>query len=296
MDSTQDEHGAGLRVGVDIGGTFTDLVLLEGGRATATAKTPTTPEDPSLAVETGVLRLLAERAGDQVGDVVHGTTLVSNALIERKGATVGLITTRGFRDVLEIGREQRYDLYDLDLEMPAPLAPRRRRWEVTERILADGTVDTPLDEQDVRAVAREAAASGVQAIAVCLLHSYRHSQHERRIAEILADELPGVPVALSCEVAPELGEYVRTSTTVANAYVLPIIDSYLDTLEGRLHSHSVAAPLHVMLSSGGLASRARRPACWRPRSGAGGSTAIRCWRSTWAVRRRRRVWWRAACR
>jgi N-methylhydantoinase A len=242
------------RVAVDIGGTFTDLVLLEGGRATATAKTPTTPDDPSLGVETGVLRLLGEGARRQVGDVVHGTTLVSNALIERKGVRVGLITTRGFRDVLEIGREQRYDLYDLDLEMPAPLAPRRRRWEVTERILADGTVDTPLDEEEVRSVAREAAASGVEAIAVCLLHAYRHAEHERRVAEILAVELPGVPVSLSSEVAPELGEYVRTSTTVANAYVLPIVDRYLDTLEERLRSHEVAAPLHVMLSSGGLAS------------------------------------------
>jgi N-methylhydantoinase A len=242
------------RVGVDIGGTFTDLVLLEGGRATVTAKTPTTPDDPSAGVESGMLRLLAERAAERVEDLVHGTTLVSNALIERKGVSTGLITTRGFRDVLEIGREQRYDLYDLDLEMPRPLARRRHRWEVTERILADGTVDEPLDEDDVRAVAAAARGAGVRAVAVVLLHAYRHPRHERRVAEILAEELPGVPVALSSEVAPELGEYVRTSTTVANAYVLPIIDRYLDTLDGRLQAQEVTAPLHVMLSSGGLAS------------------------------------------
>jgi N-methylhydantoinase A len=242
------------RVAVDIGGTFTDLVLLQDGRATATAKTPTTPDDPSVGVETGVLRLLAEHPPEAVGEIVHGTTLVSNALIERKGVTTGLITTRGFRDVLEIGREQRYDLYDLGLEMPAPLAPRRRRWEVTERILADGTVDTPLDEDDLRTVVREIAAAGVEAVAVCLLHGYRHDRHERRVAEVLAEELPGVPVSLSCDVAPELGEYVRTSTTVANAYVLPIVDRYLETLERRLGELQVRAPLHVMLSSGGLAS------------------------------------------
>jgi N-methylhydantoinase A len=242
------------RVGVDIGGTFTDLVLLEDGRATATAKTPTTPEDPSEGVESGLVRLLAVRSAAPVEDLVHGTTLVSNALIERKGVPTGLVTTRGFRDVLQIGREQRYDLYDLHIEMPRPLAPRRHRWEVTERILADGTVDAPLDEEDVRAVAAEARRAGVRALAVCFLHAYRHPVHERRAAEILADELPGVPVALSSEVAPELGEYVRTSTTVANAYVLPIVDAYLDTLEGRLTRRDVEAPLHVMLSSGGLAS------------------------------------------
>jgi N-methylhydantoinase A len=201
-----------------------------------------------------VLRLLSEHPAEAIGEVVHGTTLVSNALIERKGVTTGLITTRGFRDVLEIGREQRYDLYDLDLEMPVPLTPRRRRWEVTERILADGTVDTPLDEDEVRSAVREAAADGVEAIAVCLLHGYRHAQHERRIAELIAEALPGVPVSLSSEVAPELGEYVRTSTTVANAYVLPIVDRYLGTLEHRLTALGIRAPLHVMLSSGGLAS------------------------------------------
>jgi N-methylhydantoinase A len=253
MTALEGPH-AGCRVGVDIGGTFTDLVLVDGGRATATAKTPTTPADPSAGVEAGVLRLLEAHAPERIGGLVHGTTLVSNALIERKGVRTGLVTTRGFRDVLEIGREQRYDLYDLFLEMPRPLAPRRHRWEVSERILADGTVDTALDAGEAREVARAAREAGVEALAVCLLHAYRHPEHERRVAEILREELPGVPVALSSEVAPELGEYVRTSTTVANAYVLPIVDRYLDTLERRLGEHEVRAPLHVMLSSGGLAS------------------------------------------
>jgi N-methylhydantoinase A len=248
------QREAGYRVGVDIGGTFTDLVLLEDGRASATAKTPTTPEDPSAGVEAGMRRLLAEHPAERIRELVHGTTLVANALIERKGVATGLITTRGFRDVLQIGREHRFDLYDLFLEMPRPLAPRRRRWEVTERILADGTVDTPLDVEELRRIAREARSAGVEALAVCLLHAYGHPQHEQRVAEVVRRELPGVPVALSSEVAPELGEYVRASTTVANAYVLPIVDRYLDRLEGRLDALEVDAPLHVMLSSGGLTS------------------------------------------
>lgn len=247
--------GAGpTRVGIDIGGTFTDLVLLHGDRVMAIAKTPTTPDDPSQGVDDGVAQLLEKHAELSFDELVHGTTLVSNALIERRGVPTGLITTRGFRDVLEIGREQRYDLYDLFLEMPRPLVPRRRRWEVSERILADGTVDEPLNEDEVRAIARTAAGQGVQAIAVCLLHAYRYPEHERRVAELLAEALPEVPVALSSQVAPELGEYVRTSTTVANAYVLPIIDRYLDTLQQRLQKRDVRSPLHVMLSSGGLAS------------------------------------------
>jgi N-methylhydantoinase A/oxoprolinase/acetone carboxylase beta subunit len=128
-----------------------------------------------------------------------------------------MVTTRGFRDVLEIGREQRYDLYDLFLEMPAPLAPRARRWELNERVLADGSVDTPIDREELRRLAREAREAGVEALAICLLHAYRHPEHELAALEVLREELPDVPLALSSEVAPELGEYVRASTTVANA-------------------------------------------------------------------------------
>jgi N-methylhydantoinase A len=251
---TERSVGQGCRIAVDIGGTFTDLVLLEEGRATATVKTPTTPDDPSEGVENGVVRLLEEHSAEHVSELVHGTTLVSNALIERKGAVTGMVTTRGFRDVLEIGREQRYDLYDLFLEMPAPLAPRARRWELNERVLADGSVDTPIDRDELRRLAREAREAGVEALAVCLLHAYRHPAHELVAREVLGEELPDVPLALSSEVAPELGEYVRTSTTVANAYVLPLIDRYLALLEDRLGRLRIEAPLHVMLSSGGLAS------------------------------------------
>ncbi len=251
---TESSAAPGCRIAVDIGGTFTDLVLLEDGLATATVKTPTTPDDPSEGVESGVVRLLEERSAKGVGELVHGTTLVSNALIERKGAVTGMVTTRGFRDVLEIGREQRYDLYDLFLEMPEPLAPRARRWELNERVLADGSVDTPIDREELRRLAREAREAGVEALAICLLHAYRHPEHELAALEVLREELPDVPLALSSEVAPELGEYVRASTTVANAYVLPLIDRYLGLLEGRLARLEIEAPLHVMLSSGGLAS------------------------------------------
>ncbi|HSR22739.1 MAG TPA: hydantoinase/oxoprolinase family protein, partial [Candidatus Eisenbacteria bacterium] len=244
----------GARIGVDIGGTFTDLVLLVGGRVTAVGKALTTPADPSVAVADGVARLLAEVDPGHVGEVVHGTTLVANALIERKGALTCLLTTRGARDALAIRREHRYDLYDLFLELPAPLVPRRRRWEVGERVLADGTVASPLDEAEVRRLAGRARREGVEAVAVCFLHSYRHPEHERRAAAILADELPGAPVSASCDVVPELGEYVRASTTVANDYVRPLMDRYLATLERRLRAAGLRAPLHLMLSTGGLAT------------------------------------------
>ena len=237
---------------MDIGGTFTDLVLLVDGGIAAVGKTLTTPADPSVAVAEGVARLLGEARPEDIGEVVHGTTLVANCLVERKGALTALVTTAGVRDALAIRREHRYDIYDLFLELPEPLVPRRRRWEVDERVLADGTVDRPLNDAEVRRLVRRARREGVQALAVCFLHSYRHPDHERRAAEILAGELPGVPISASFEVVPELGEYVRTSTTVANAYVRPLMDSYLGTLETRLHGAGITGPLHLMLSTGGL--------------------------------------------
>ena len=244
---------AQARIGVDIGGTFTDLVLVDRGRVAAVAKTLTTPADPSRAVAGGIRRLLAEVPPDRVSEVVHGTTLVANALIERRGATTALITTRGFKDVLAIRREHRYDLYDLFLELPEPLVPRRRRWELDERVLADGTVDIELDEEQVRTLAARARRERVEALAVSLLHSYRNSEHEMRAAAILRQELPGLAISISSEVVPEIGEFVRTSTTVANAYVQPLVDRYLGTLERRLGDVGLHAPLHVMLSTGGLA-------------------------------------------
>jgi N-methylhydantoinase A len=251
---TAEPAPARARIGVDIGGTFTDLVLLVGGRVAAVGKALTTPADPSVAVAEGVAALLAEVDPGRVDEVVHGTTLVANALIERRGARTALVTTRGVRDALAIRREHRYDLYDLFLELPEPLVPRRLRWEVGERVLADGTVDRPLDEAEVLRLARRARRENVEALAVCFLHSYRHPDHERRAAAVLAAELPHVPVSASCDVVAELGEYVRASTTVANAYVRPLMDRYLATLERRLGEAGLRCPLHLMLSTGGLAT------------------------------------------
>jgi N-methylhydantoinase A len=248
------EIGEPLRVAVDIGGTFTDLALLHDGRIGEIVKTPTTQADPSEGVEVGLQRLLRGHAPERVSEIVHGTTLVANALIERTGAPTALVTTRGFRDVLAIGEERRYDMYDLSLEMPRPLVPRRRRWEATERVLADGTVEVPLDREQARRLARRARREGVEAIAICLLHAYRHPQHEQALAEAIAEEAPTISVSLSSEVVPEIGEYVRTSTVVANAYALPLVSRYLETLARRVRALGVQAPLRVMLSTGGLAT------------------------------------------
>ncbi len=239
------------RIAVDIGGTFTDLVLVVDGRVIANGKVLTTPSDPSVAVETGVTRLLEHVRAEDVAEVVHGTTLVANALIERKGAATALVATRGFRDTITIRRELRYDLYDLFLEMPEPLVPRRLRFEVTERVLADGTVDVALDEEEVRRLARRLRREGVEAVAVALLHSYRAPEHERRVGEVLRRELPGLYVSLSSDVSPELGEFARTSTVIANAYVLPLIDRYLEMLQKRLTGLGFSGALRIMLSTGG---------------------------------------------
>ena len=241
-----------IKVAVDIGGTFTDLVLLAGGRVAASAKVLTTPSDPSEAAVEGLELLLAGFDPVRVTEVVHGTTLVTNSLIERKGARTALLTTEGFRDVLASGREQRYALYDLFLELPEPLVPRRRRFGVPERILADGSIDTPLNVEKVRSLATVLRTDGVEAVAVCLLHSYRNSVHEEEIRTVLRDELPGVAVSLSSDVSPEVGEHQRTSTTVANAYVLPVVDRYLEVLQERIADAGITAPLHIMFSTGGL--------------------------------------------
>jgi len=245
-------HGPrSARIAVDIGGTFTDLVLLRSGRVAASEKLLTTPGDPSLGVEAGLARLLETVPREEVGEVVHGTTLVANALIERNGAVTALITTKGFRDVLGIRRELRFDLYDLFLDMPEPLVPRRLRFEVDERVLAGGDVDRALDRDEVRRVAGRLRRAGVEAVAVCLLHSYRRDDHERVIGDELRTAVPDVPVSLSSEVAPEVGEFVRSSTTVANAYVLPLVGRYLELLEKRMEGLGLSGPLRVMLSTGG---------------------------------------------
>jgi N-methylhydantoinase A len=246
-----------LRIGVDVGGTFTDFVLVdESAGRVMTGKRLTTPEDPGRAILDGIARLLDEAGAgiDAVKQVVHGTTLVTNTVIERKGARIGFVTTRGFRDSLEMGREMRYDLYDLALEKPEPLAPRPRRHVVTERLDAQGRVLRPLDEAEARDVARALRAQGVEAVAVCLLHSYLDATHEKRLAKILREELPGVPVTLSCEVAPEIREYERANTACVNAYVMPLMDRYLARLEAELRRRGLDGPLHLMLSAGGIAT------------------------------------------
>jgi len=242
------------RIGVDIGGTFTDFVLLDTltGRL-FNEKLLTTPQDPSVALLEGVRRLLAAHGADarDVQSVIHGTTLVANALIERKGVPVALVTTRGFADVPEIGLEWRYDTYDLQLELPQPLAPRERRIEVDERIAADGRVLRPLDEASVAAAAERIRASGAQAVAVCLLHAFRNPVHELRVVELLRGALPDLVVCTSSDVVPEIGEYERMSTVLANAYVLPIFERYLAAVGRGLRGLGIDRPLHLMLSDGG---------------------------------------------
>jgi len=245
------------RIGVDIGGTFTDFVLLDSRTGVlSNGKVLTTPQAPEQAVLAGIRELLDRHgiAPDQVAHVIHGTTLVANALIERRGVPTGLVTTEGFRDVVEIGTELRHDTYDLFMRVPEPLVPRSRRLGVPERILPDGTVRTPLDEAAARDAARSLAAAGVQAVAVCFLHGFRNPAHERRMAEVLAEEAPGITICLSSDVVPEIGEYERASTTICNAYVLPVAQRYLTRLADGLRSLGLSGPLYLMLSDGGTVS------------------------------------------
>nr|WP_249732293.1 hydantoinase/oxoprolinase family protein [Roseococcus sp. SDR] len=241
------------RLAVDIGGTFTDLVL-ETPHRTHSHKLLTTPDAPERAVLEGARHLLAA-AGVQASAlslVLHGTTLATNALIERKGARTALLTTQGFRDSVEIAYEHRFAQYDLTMERPPPLAPRALRYTVPERIAADGGVLLPLDEAALHEVAQQARADGVTALAICFLHSFTNDAHERRAAELLAALLPDVSLSLSCEVCPEVREYDRASTTLANAYVRPLMDGYLARLEEGLRAQGIAAPVLMMMSSGGL--------------------------------------------
>src|SRR5258707_4487151 len=241
------------RLAVDIGGTFTDVVLERDGGAHA-IKVLTTTDAPERGVMEGVRAILAEAKcrPAEVGLVVHGTTLATNALIERKGAHTALITTEGFRDSLEIAWEHRFEQYDIYMARPEPLVPRDLRFGVPERVAADGAVLLALDEHAVRTVAAELRRRKIEAVAVCFLHSFTTEAHERRAGAILAEELPGVAISLSCEVCPEIREYERTSTTIANAYVLPRMAGYLGALEADLKKEGIAGPLLLMMSSGGI--------------------------------------------
>ena len=246
-----------VRIGVDIGGTFTDLLLVNDATGEIlVGKTLTTPQDPSIAVaeETRDALESSRTPASEVQTVIHGTTLVTNVIIERKGATTALITTRGHRDALEIRREHRYEMYDIFIEPPRVLVPRWLRLEVDERILADGSILQPLETAQVERLARELARKGVTAVAVSLLHSYKNPVHERLIAQVFARVAPDLETSFSSEVVPEIKEYERTSTTVCNVYVKHLVAGYLSELQRKLAQLGIEGELYIMLSSGGVAT------------------------------------------
>jgi N-methylhydantoinase A len=239
-----------MRLGVDIGGTFTDLVLIGDDGAVATLKVSSTPEEYGRAIVEGARRLLEGRSG--VREVVHGTTVATNAILEGRGARTGLLTTEGFRDTLEIGRLRYPRLYDLTWQKPPPLVPRRWRREVPGRLDPKGCEVAPLDEAAAREAILFCRNEGVESLAICLLHAYANPAHERRLRELAREVAPELPVALSSDVLPEIGEYERTSTTVIDAYLQPVVGQYLAGLSEGLRSLGVDAPVLVMQSSGGV--------------------------------------------
>ena len=245
-----------LRIGVDTGGTFTDVCAFdeETGRVHV-RKVSSTPDDPGRAIVQGVTEILDQIGGrtiDEVGYFAHGTTVGTNALLTGRGARTGLITTRGFRDLLELGRGRRPSMYDPQADKPTPQVPRHLRMEVTERVRHTGLVETPLDEDDVRRAVRELKDAAVDSIAVCLLYSYLNADHERRIGELIREEMPDVYVSLSCDVLPEFREYERLSTVVTNSYVGPVVANYLARLRQVLADRGLTAVPHVTQSNGGV--------------------------------------------
>jgi len=249
-------NDARFRVGIDIGGTFTDGTLVDSttGEVT-TSKVLSTPSNPASGFISAVEKLLATHGSidpTEIEHVVHATTVATNAIIEGKTATTAFITTEGFRDMLEIARQIRPSLYDLQFEKPQPLVPRQLCYEVPERLNAQGEVITPLDESVVEQVVEKIAETGVEAVAVCLLHSYRNSAHEQRIGELLRAKLPDITISLSSDVVPEFREYLRASTTVINSSVAPVVSTYLSSIREKLNSSGVTSELLVMQSSGGV--------------------------------------------
>ncbi|PZF77917.1 hydantoinase/oxoprolinase family protein [Aestuariivirga litoralis] len=242
------------KLAADIGGTFTDIVLEDGAKRWS-GKVLTTTDAPELGVIEGI-GLVLEASGlkpQDIGVFIHGTTLATNALIERKGAKTAFITTEGFRDIIEQGYEKRFDHYDLMIDRPVPLVPRTLRFEITERLAADGRELLPLDEGAVKKLAQRIIAEDVKSVAIGFLHAYAHDRHEARVRELLTRLLPqDVTVCISSEVAPEIREYERFSTTVANAYVRPLMASYLYRLRDQLKAMKLSAPLFLMMSGGGL--------------------------------------------
>src|SRR5262245_51330290 len=250
---------ARYRIGIDVGGTFTDLVAVDEQGALVLAKCASTPPDPSEGLVTG-LGLLASELGTslrellaQTETIVHGTTVATNALLERKGAKVGLLTTEGHRDVIEMREGLKDDRYNLRMAPPIPLVPRARRLGVRERLSFDGTVSTPLSLRSLGTAMSSLAKARVEAVAVCYLHSYRNPRHEKQTGRELARRLPGVYVSLSAEVLPQIKEYERVWTTVVNAYVGPALASYLERLAARLTSHGYRGDVLIMQSHGGVA-------------------------------------------
>jgi N-methylhydantoinase A len=243
------------RLAVDIGGTFTDLCLEWNGKRTSTKvlTTPRAPEEGVLTGMTEIMKLSGAKPGD-LGIIIHGTTLATNAIIERKGARTALIVTEGFRDSIEIAFEHRFEQYDIFMVKPSPLVPRDLRFGIPERMDGRGNVLVPLDEDAVKALAPKLKAAGIEAIAIGYMHAYLDGKHERRTRDILADLLPGVSITLSSEVSPEIREYERWSTAVANAYVQPVMDRYLGRLDAALRERGVECPLFLITSGGGLAA------------------------------------------
>ena len=241
-----------MRIGIDIGGTFTDAVSVDRGRRLSVAKVRTEPDDLASGFVAAVDALGVDAAA--IRYLVHGSTVAANALVQGRTARIGLLTTAGFGDVIEIGTQQRPALYDLRCSKPDPLVPRELRREARGRIGAEGQVLEPLEPGDVEAAAHSFAGAGVEAVAVCFLFSFAHPEHEREAGRILESMLPGVPVSLSCEVAAERREYPRAATTALNAALLPVVGSYVEELDARLHSLGAGVPLHLMRSNGGLAT------------------------------------------
>ena len=244
-----------LRIGIDIGGTFTDLVAITGDGRVIARKTASTPNDYGEGIVKGLTALLAEEPGP-VADVLHATTVGSNTILESKGARTALIATRGFRDILEIRDLRMPVLYDISWTKPRALVERRLRLEVTEKMRPDGTVSVALDMQSVDAAIEMLRKEDVRGLAICLLHSYANPEHEQAVAAAVRKALPDVAISISSEILPEIKEYPRTSTTVINAYVQPVVRAYITSLDARLRALGIEAPLQLMQSNGGLASAA----------------------------------------
>jgi N-methylhydantoinase A len=245
-----------VRIGIDTGGTFTDVCLTNPEGQIRVFKLPSTPADPSEAIADGARAILSATGHDagSVGYLGHGTTVATNALLERRGAPTGVITTAGFRDLLELARQRRPHLYDLQADKPVPLVPRRHRIEVRERLRYDGSVEQPLDEDAVRAAVRQLREAGLRSIAVCFLYSYLFPQHEQRVAEIVHEEFPDVYLSLSHQVLAEFREYERLSTTAVNSYVGPIMSQYVHRLRERVRAAGMPVDPHITQSNGGVIS------------------------------------------